>query len=89
MPISKSKNNDPDHILKELGKAIKAIRRKKKLKQERCAVDSDIDYKRWQRLEAGAVNPTFKTLVRASAGLDTTFWQMMLQIAKMNLKSKR
>jgi transcriptional regulator with XRE-family HTH domain len=46
------------------------------LTQEQAASDSAIDYKRWQRLEEGSVNPTVKTLHRVAAALDVPFWDL-------------
>lgn len=45
--------------------------------QEAAASRAGIDYKRWQRLEAGEVNATVRTLVRAAGALGTTFWELL------------
>jgi transcriptional regulator with XRE-family HTH domain len=39
------------------------------LTQEEAAGRADIDYKRWQRIEQGAVNPTVATLARIASAL--------------------
>jgi len=36
-----------------------------------------IDWRRWQRLENGTVNPTVRTLLRVSTALGTTFWKLL------------
>lgn len=45
--------------------------------QEDAAHAAGIDYKRWQRLEQGSVNPTVKTLERAALALGTSFWNLV------------
>ncbi len=47
------------------------------LSQEAAAAEAKIDWRRWQRLERGAVNPTVKTLARVAAALRTTFWELL------------
>ena len=63
-------------ILRELGLRIQRARVTARLTQEQAASDSGIDYKRWQRLEEGSVNPTVKTLHRVAAALDVPFWDL-------------
>jgi DNA-binding XRE family transcriptional regulator len=63
-------------ILRELGLRIQRARVSAGLTQEQAASDSAIDYKRWQRLEEGSVNPTVKTLHRVAAALDVPFWDL-------------
>lgn len=43
---------------------VKAARLLRHLTQERAAELAGIDYKRWQRIEAGKVNITLQTLFR-------------------------
>lgn len=45
--------------------------------QEEAAHTAGIDYKRWQRLERGAVNPTAKTLARSAEALGSSFWDLL------------
>ncbi|MBI4700813.1 MAG: helix-turn-helix transcriptional regulator [Deltaproteobacteria bacterium] len=45
--------------------------------QEAAAAAAGIDYKRWQRIEQGAVNPTVRTLVRVAAALGTNLWALL------------
>lgn len=47
------------------------------LSQESAAARAGIDYKRWQRLEQGVVNPTARTLLRVADAVDTTFWDLL------------
>jgi transcriptional regulator with XRE-family HTH domain len=44
--------------------------------QEQAASDAGIDYKRWQRLEGGAVNATIRTLTRAAEAVGISFWEL-------------
>jgi len=63
-------------ILRELGLRIQRARVTGGLTQEQAASDSGIDYKRWQRLEEGSVNPTVKTLHRVASALAVPFWDL-------------
>jgi transcriptional regulator with XRE-family HTH domain len=47
------------------------------LTQEEAADRARIDYKRWQRLEQGAVNPTARTLLRVAEALQTDFFELL------------
>jgi transcriptional regulator with XRE-family HTH domain len=47
------------------------------LTQEVAASDAGIDYKRYQRLEAGTVNATMRTLARVAEALGTDLWSML------------
>ena len=63
-------------ILAEIGTRIARARRTAKLTQEDAAHLARIDYKRWQRLEAGDVNATVRTLVRVADALGVEFWAL-------------
>lgn len=65
-------------VVRELGRRIQAARLAADLSQEDAASAAGIDYKRFQRLEQGAVNPTVRTLVRVARALGTTFWALMI-----------
>ena len=45
--------------------------------QEEAAAAAGMDYKRWQRLEEGVVNPTVRTLARVAKALGTDFWMLL------------
>lgn len=45
--------------------------------QEEAAARARIDYKRYQRLEAGSVNATIRTLARVAEALGTDLWTML------------
>jgi transcriptional regulator with XRE-family HTH domain len=64
-------------VLKEVGDRVRRAREAAGLTQEGAAGRARIDYKRYQRLEAGAVNPTIRTLARVAVALDTDLWQML------------
>jgi transcriptional regulator with XRE-family HTH domain len=66
-----------DVILRELGRRLRAARLAAKITQEEAAARAAIDYKRFQRLEAGTVNATVRTLVRAAAAVDLSFWDLV------------
>ncbi len=56
--------------LRTIGRRISDARQLAELSQEEAAAQAGIDTRRWQRLEAGDVNMTFKTLLRISQVLD-------------------
>jgi transcriptional regulator with XRE-family HTH domain len=56
---------------------IRAQRELLGLTQEEAASRAAIDYKRWQRLEQGVVNPTVTTLARVAQAMDTNFWTLL------------
>jgi transcriptional regulator with XRE-family HTH domain len=47
------------------------------LTQEDAAARAGIDYKRYQRVEAGEVNVTIRTVVRIAGALGTTFARLV------------
>lgn len=61
----------------ELGRRLRAAREAAKLTQEEAAAAAGIDYKRWQRLEQGAVNATVRTLTRAAEAVGANFWTLV------------
>ena len=64
-------------VLLTLGARIRELRMAQGMTQEAAAAASGIDYKRWQRLEAGAVNPTVQTLVRVADALGLSVWTVV------------
>jgi transcriptional regulator with XRE-family HTH domain len=66
-----------DAVLRELGRRIRRARLAAKLTQEAAADRAGIDYKRWQRLEQGNVNPTARTLLRVAEAVDADFFQLV------------
>ena len=62
-------NNDFREFLELIGNNLKKERIKQELNQEKFAEMSDIDYKYYQRIEAGNVNITMKTLYKLSESL--------------------
>lgn len=70
------------NILRELGLRIQQARISAGVTQEQAASDSGIDYKRWQRLEEGSVNPTVKTLFRVSAAIGVPFWELLAPLPR-------
>jgi transcriptional regulator with XRE-family HTH domain len=64
-------------VLRGVGARIRAARIDAGLSQEQAAAQAAIDYKRWQRLEEGSVNPTVRTLVRVASALGLSFWELV------------
>jgi transcriptional regulator with XRE-family HTH domain len=64
-------------LLRLIGRNIKKYRGKRGLTQEEAANSSGIEYKRWQKLEAGSVNFTIYTLNRIATILKVAPKQLM------------
>ena len=64
--------------LRNLGASVRAARQASGLTQEAAAALADMDYKRWQRIEQGAVNPTLRTLIRVAEVLDVDAWRLLV-----------
>jgi transcriptional regulator with XRE-family HTH domain len=58
-----------DRFLTAIGAAIATHRQRAGLTQESAANLAGIDYKRWQRIEAGVANITMRTLWRVAVAL--------------------
>ena len=63
--------------LRELAERLRSARNRAGLTQEALAARADVDYRRYQRLEQGRVNATFKTLVRVASALEISVWQLL------------
>lgn len=63
--------------LRELAERLHSARIHAGLTQEALAARADIDYRRYQRLEQGRVNATFRTLVRIASALRVTVWELL------------
>lgn len=57
---------------------MRAARVASGLTQEAAAARADIDYKRWQRIEQGKVNPTVRTLLRVADVLDVEASELLV-----------
>jgi transcriptional regulator with XRE-family HTH domain len=62
---------------RELAARIKAARVAGGLTQEVLAAKSGIAYRRYQALESGRANTTFRTLVRIADTLGIDVWQLL------------
>ncbi len=71
------KTEPTSEVLREVGQRVRAAREAAGYTQEEAAARADIDYKRWQRLEQGTVNPTIRTLARVASALGVGFWAML------------
>jgi DNA-binding XRE family transcriptional regulator len=77
LPTTVPKATSLKTVLKDLGRGIRQSRSSRGLTQERAASLAGIDYKRYQRIEAGTVNLTVRTLHRIARALDVDFWQLL------------
>lgn len=64
-------------LQREIGRRIRAARIRAGLTQEEAAAATGIDWRRWQRIENGTVNPTVRTLSRVATALGLTFWTLL------------
>lgn len=62
---------------RELAARIKAARVAGGLTQESLAAKTGIAYRRYQALESGTANTTFRTLVRIADALDIDVWALL------------
>lgn len=64
-------------VQREIGLRVRQARESSALTQEEAAARADIDVKRWQRIEAGQVNLTVRTLHRIAVALTIDFWALL------------
>lgn len=64
-------------IQREVGRRIQAARARADLSQAEVARASGIDFRRYQRLEQGRVNPTIRTLLRVANALEVDIWALL------------
>jgi transcriptional regulator with XRE-family HTH domain len=69
-PRRRAKPRSPEHAA--LGEALLQMRKKAGLTQEQLADRADTDLTQIGGLERGTRNPSYATLVRLAAALDTT-----------------
>ncbi len=68
--MKKKPDTDFQLYLKHIGENLKGVRIDKGITQEMLAEMNNVDYKYYQRIEAGAVNITVKTLYKISKSLE-------------------
>jgi transcriptional regulator with XRE-family HTH domain len=61
----------PEHVLQELGKRLRHLRKARHLRQLDME-DLGLSYKYYQRLESGQVNPTLLTLQKVALALNVS-----------------
>lgn len=57
-------------FIKKVGLRIKTLRKERGMTQFDLAIKSDMEENALQRIEAGRTNPTLKTLLKITKGLD-------------------
>jgi len=84
---------DVDAALFDLGRRIAELRAGVRLTQEALAERIAMDVKDVQKIEAGSVNVTFRTLVRLAAALDCTLAELVTpptsRVVKVGRPNKR
>ncbi len=61
---------DEKDFIKNVGRRIIILRKKKNIKQKDLAITVNIEDSALRRIESGRTNPTLKTLLRIAEGLD-------------------
>lgn len=69
-PPRRSKPRSPEHAA--LGDAVRTLRKKADLSQEQLAEGANTDLTQVGGIERGVRNPSYTTLLRLAAALDTT-----------------
>lgn len=64
-------------MIVELGKRISFLRREKSLTQAQLSDLVEMEESALRRIELGGTNPTFKTLLRLSKGLEVTLKELL------------
>jgi transcriptional regulator with XRE-family HTH domain len=72
--VSASPSIDP--LLAELGHRVRAARLAADLSQQQAATKADVDFRYYQRLEKGRINPTVRTLARVAKAFGMTVWDL-------------
>ena len=63
--------------MRAIGAHIRGARLAAGLSQEDAAGRAGVGYKRWQEIEAGAANPTIRTLDRIAITLGVEIWNIV------------
>jgi|TARA_A200000159_G_C7011777_1_gene210087 transcriptional regulator with XRE-family HTH domain len=66
-----------DFLIVELGKRISSLRREKSLTQAQLSDLVEMEESALRRIELGGTNPTFKTLLRLSKGLEVPLKELL------------
>ncbi len=66
-----------DFLIAELGKRISFFRREKSLTQAQLSDLVEMEESALRRIELGGTNPTFKTLLRLSKGLEVSLKELL------------
>ena len=73
MPLTHSPT--PDSLLQHLGHHLRRLRKARNLRQLDMAT-LGLNYKYYQRLELGQVNPTLLTLYKVAAALEVSVYEL-------------
>lgn len=66
----------PEHLLQALGNRLRHLRKARKLRQLDME-DFGLNYKYYQRLESGQVNPTLLTLHKLASALEVSVYDLL------------
>ena len=66
----------PEHLLQALGNRLRYLRKARKLRQLDME-DFGLNYKYYQRLESGQVNPTLLTLHKLASAFEVSVYDLL------------
>jgi transcriptional regulator with XRE-family HTH domain len=70
-----TRNMTPEHLLQALGNRLRHLRKARKLRQLDME-DFGLNYKYYQRLESGQVNPTLLTLHKLASAFEVSVYDL-------------
>ncbi|HSX80352.1 MAG TPA: helix-turn-helix transcriptional regulator [Candidatus Saccharimonadia bacterium] len=66
----------PEHLLQNFGNRLRYLRKARKLRQ-RDMEDFGLNYKYYQRLESGHVNPTLLTMHKLASAFEVSVYDLL------------
>lgn len=75
--------SDTTHFLRALGVALRERREELRLTQEAVSLRTGVPQRRIWEIEAGAGNPTARTLLRLVSGLDTPCSELIARAERL------
>ena len=70
-----ARSTTPEHLLQALGNRLRHLRKARKLRQLDME-DFGLNYKYYQRLESGQVNPTLLTLHKLASAFEVSVYDL-------------
>ena len=74
--LASAKKKEP-RVQLAIGQRVKAARHLAGMTQRQVSEAAGIEFRRYRRLEAGAVNPTVRTLLRVAEAMQLNLWRLL------------